>query len=190
MLVGDQGTNNHNLLKDRKEGESIMLSEWPKFESVDENILSQFEKQIDITTEIRTIRKKNSIPQKETLVLKVLVNGKDNNRFNSVIKKLNNLTAIEYINSVPEENSFSFVSNQNEFFIPSGDLVDTESEIIKMQEELKYTKGFLISVGKKLSNERFVSNAPDKVIQIERKKQSDAEEKIKVLENKLSLLIK
>jgi valyl-tRNA synthetase len=59
-----------------------------------------------------------------------------------------------------------------------------------MQEELKYTKGFLISVGKKLSNDRFVSNAPEKVIEIERKKQSDAEEKIKVLENKLSLLIK
>ncbi len=180
----------YHLIKERKDGESIMLSEWPKFESIDQEILTKFEKQTDVTTQIRTIRKKNNIPQKEPLELKVLVNGEDDRVFNSIIKKLNNLSSINYTSSVPDENTFSFVSNQNEFFIPSGDLVDTEAEIKKMEEELKYTKGFLISVGKKLNNERFVSNAPEKVIEIERKKQSDAEEKIKVLENKLSLLTK
>lgn len=180
----------YHLLKNRNKGESIMLSQWPKFDSVNEELLYQFENQIDVTTQIRTIRKKNNIPQKESLALKVLINSKENKQFDSIIKKLNNLNTIEYVSIVPDENTFSFVSNQNEFFIPSGDLVDTEAEIKKMEEELAYTKGFLKSVDKKLSNERFVTNAPDKVIEIERKKQSDAVEKIKVLENKLSLLTK
>lgn len=83
----------------------------------------------------------------------------------------------------------SFRVKASEFYIPLGDLVDTEAELEKMQEELKYTKGFLKGVEKKLSNERFVNNAPEKVVEMERKKQADAQAKIKVLEERIANLI-
>ena len=112
---------------------------------------------------------------------------KTDRSFDPIIAKISNLSTFEYIES-KVDNAFSFVLKSNEYFVPFSEEIDVEAEIKKIEEELKYTKGFLISVSKKLSNERFVSNAPEKVVAIEKKKMADAEAKVKVLEEKLNTL--
>ena len=98
------------------------------------------------------------------------------------------LSGVNYVDSAPEQSGGSFRANNFEFFIPLEGKIDIEKEQLKLEEELKYAKGFLVSVQKKLSNERFVSNAPDQVLANERKKEADALEKIEVIEKSLSTL--
>ena len=107
--------------------------------------------------------------------------------FDSVLKKLTNLSEIEKVSTQPD-GVFTFVANNTEYYIPVGDMIDVEAEKAKIQEELDYTKGFMKSVSKKLSNERFVNNAPEKVVEMEKKKLADAEGKIKILEQQLASL--
>ena len=118
----------------------------------------------------------------------IKVNTKVSEEMDAVISKMGNLTKLEYT-SDKVANANSFIIDSNEYFIPFGDDIDLGAEKIKIEEELNYTKGFLQSVLKKLENEKFVSSAPEKVIEIERKKEADALSKIKILEEKLQSMI-
>ncbi len=176
------------LLTERKEGESIMISLLPEPVTIDEQFLVEFEDVKEAITGIRNIRKENNLPQKETLELMVIKGSKGfNEPLIPVLKKLGNLTEIKLIDE-DVKGATSFRVKTSTFYIDLGDKIDIEEEIKKLEEELKYTKGFLISVQKKLSNERFVNNAPEKVVDIERKKQADAESKITALEEQISNL--
>ncbi len=175
-------------LKERKEGESIMISQWPVVGSYNESFLASFEDAKEAVSGIRNIRTKNNIANKDAIELAVMAGDKGYDaKFNSVISKLGNLSSYT---EVEEEvaGASSFLVKSSTFFIPMGDLVDVEAELEKLEEELKYTKGFLKSVMGKLSNEKFVSGAPEVVVAKERAKQADAEAKIKVLEEQISKL--
>jgi valyl-tRNA synthetase len=174
-----------HLIGDKKEEDCIMVAAWPTIEKIDEELLSNFEAAEEVITNIRNIRKEKNIANKVTLDLMVIDNEKSDRSFDPIIAKISNLSTFGYV-SGKVENAFSFVLKSNEYFVPFSEDIDVEAEIKKIEEELKYTKGFLISVSKKLSNERFVSNAPEEVVAVEKKKMADAEAKVKVLEEKLS----
>ena len=176
------------LLEERKQGESIMISSWPKSTGYDESMIAQFEDVKEAIAGLRTIRTKNNIPNKDQIELAVMVGDKGfAPEFNSVLVKMGNLSAL---NLVTEEVRLaaSFLVKSTTFFVPMGGTIDVEEELKKLQTELDYTKGFLNSVLKKLSNERFVGSAPETVVAIERAKQADAEAKIKVLEEQIASL--
>jgi len=174
------------LLKERKPGESIMISAWPKSTGYDETIIAQFEDVKEAIAGIRTIRTKNNIPQKDQLELAVMVGDKGfSPEFNSVLVKMGNLSTLDLVSEEVKATA-SFLVKSTTFFIPLGGNVDIEEELKKLQAELDYTQGFLNSVLKKLSNERFVSSAPEAVVAVERAKQADAEAKIKVLEEQIA----
>ena len=174
------------LLADRTDEDSIMVSVMHKPDSYDANLLAKFEQVKEVIVAVRNIRKQKNIAFKE--VLEMNYKAKEDNydtSFDCVVAKMCNLKEITVANG-EMTGAMSFIVNAVEYFIPLGDLVDVEEELKKMEEELKYTKGFLISVQKKMSNERFVNNAPAKVIEIEKKKMADAEAKIKVLEDRIA----
>jgi valyl-tRNA synthetase len=173
------------LLKDRKAGESIMISSWPKSTGYDETLIAQFEEVKEAIAGLRTIRTKNNIPNKDQLELAVMIGDKGfAPEFNPVLVKMGNLSAL---NVVTEEVklSASFLVKSTTFFVPMGGTIDLDEELKKLQSELEYTKGFLNSVMKKLGNERFMSGAPEAVVAVERAKLADAEAKIKVLEEQI-----
>ena len=174
------------LLKERKQGESIMISAWPKSTGYDEDMISRFEDVKEAIAGMRTIRTKNNIPNKDQIELAVIPGDKGYaSEFNAVLVKMGNLSAM---NEVSEEVKLaaSFLVKSTTFYVPLGATIDVEEELKKLQAELDYTKGFLASVMKKLSNERFVSSAPEAVVATERAKQADAEAKIKVLEDQIA----
>ena len=176
------------LLKERKQGDSITISSWPKSTGYDETLIAQFEDVKEAIAGLRTIRTKNNIPNKDQLELAIMAGDKGfAPEFNSVLVKMGNLSAL---NLVTEEVKLaaSFLVKSTTFFVPMGGTIDVEEELKKLQAELDYTKGFLNSVMKKLSNERFVSSAPEAVVATERAKQADAEAKIKVLEEQIASL--
>jgi valyl-tRNA synthetase len=174
-------------LRNRKDEEDIIISAWPKVEELNTGVLSGFEYCEQVITEIRTIRKQQSIANKVKLDLFVKKNNEFDDSFDAVIIKLGNLTQLVY-SSDKIANSNSFIVGGNEYFIPFGEAIDVEAERLKVQEELSYTKGFLQSVQKKLQNEKFVNSAPEQVVSIERKKEQDALGKIALLEDKLASL--
>ena len=174
-------------LRNRKDEEDIIISAWPKVEELNTGVLSGFEYCEQVITEIRTIRKQQSIANKVKLDLFVKKNNEFDDSFDSVIIKMGNLTQLAY-SSDKIANSNSFIVGGNEYFIPFGDAIDVEAERLKVQEELTYTKGFLQSVQKKLQNEKFVNSAPEQVVSIEKKKEQDALGKIALLEDKLASL--
>lgn len=174
------------LLKERKQGESIMISAWPKSTGYDEDMINRFEDVKEAIAGMRTIRTKNNIPNKDQFELAVIPGDKGYaSEFNAVLVKMGNLSAM---NEVSEEVKLaaSFLVKSTTFYVPLGATIDVEEELKKLQAELDYTKGFLASVMKKLSNERFVSSAPEAVVATERAKQADAEAKIKVLEDQIA----
>lgn len=176
------------LLKERKQGESIMISAWPKSTGYDEDMINRFEDVKEAIAGLRTIRTKNNIPNKDQIELAVIPGDKGYaSEFNAVLVKMGNLSAM---NEVSEEVKLaaSFLVKSTTFYVPLGATIDVEEELKKLQAELDYTKGFLASVMKKLSNERFVSSAPEAVVATERAKQADAEAKIKVLEDQIASL--
>ena len=170
------------LMDERKDGESLMIEKMPEAESYNENIIDSFERIKEIITGVRNVRNENGIAQKEALALKV--KGAYDNEFGSCVVKMANLSALEET-KIKIDGAVSFMVKSAEFYIELGDLVDVEEELKKLTEELKYNKGFLVSVMKKLGNERFVQNAPEKVIAIETQKKDDAEAKIKILEERI-----
>jgi len=174
------------LLKERQQGDSITISSWPKSTGYDETLIAQFEDVKEAIAGLRTIRTKNNIPNKDQLELAIVAGDKGfAPEFNSVLVKMGNLSAL---NLVTEEvkAAASFLVKSTTFFVPMVGTIDVEEELKKLQAELDYTKGFLNSVVKKLSNERFVSSAPEAVVAVERAKQADAEAKIKVLEEQIT----
>jgi valyl-tRNA synthetase len=150
---------------------------------------SRFEQLKEIVTGVRNVRLQKNIAQKEVLSLQVV--GEDSPLFayKEVAVKLCNLSAIEVVNEKPE-GAASFMVGTTEYFIPLGGMINVEEELAKLEADLKYQEGFLQSVLKKLSNEKFVSKAPANVIEMERKKQADAESKIASLKAGIAALKK
>lgn len=176
-------------ITERTPEEALVVANWPDKMEVDESLIAEFDFAAEVVSGgVRNIRKEKNIPpNKEALALSVLNEGKVATTWDVVIQKLTNVSEVTYVNA-GVEGSLSFRVKSNEYFIPMSGAIDIEAERKKIEEELKYTKGFLQSVQKKLSNERFVNNAPEKVIANERKKQADAEAKIETLEKSLSSL--
>ena len=175
------------LIEKRKESTFIVNEKWPDFKNVDNNILEEFIIFKDVVSGIRNVRKHNNIASKVLLDLKLKVNKEWKNQFNSLIIKLGNIAEIEEVDE-SIKGSNSFVVNNNEFFIPFNKGIDVEAEMVKVRTELEDKKGFLKSVMAKVNNDKFMSNAPEKVVQLELKKKSDAESQIKILEDRLTEL--
>ena len=176
-----------HLIRERKEGEDIIVAKWPEFTGVNQATLDGFSYAEEVITNLRNIRKQNNIANKVKLELFVKKNVDSETSFDAVIVKMGNLTKLEYT-ADKISNSNSFLIQSNEYFVPFGEEIDIEAEKIKITEELTYTKGFLASVQKKLQNEKFMAGAPEQVVTIERKKESDALSKIAILEEKLATL--
>ena len=174
-------------LKERKTGESIMVSVINNDTPYDENLLKEFEFVKEIIVGIRNIRKQNNIAFKDSLELKVKKNDRYPAAFASIVEKMGNISATETVTEAVK-GAWSFIVDTVEYFIPGTGNVDTAEVKAKLEEELKYTRGFLKSVMAKLSNERFVSGAPEQVVANERKKQADAEAKIAAIEAQLAEL--
>ena len=178
---------------DRKPGESIMTAQLETFEGRDlqaaNELCNTFDQLKEIISGIRNIRLQKNIAQKEALEMLVLGENTQLMAYAEVVKKMANLSAVTVIDSKPE-GAASFMVGTTEYFIPLGNLIDVEEELKKLEADLKYQEGFLQSVLKKLSNEKFVSKAPANVIEMERKKQSDAETKIAALKESIAALKK
>ncbi|MGE4288562.1 MAG: valine--tRNA ligase [Salinivirgaceae bacterium] len=176
------------LMTKRGNKESIMVAEWPKAAKYNQPFINQFEDAKAVITEIRSVRKNRNISYKETLDL--MVNpGQDGYQanFDAVIIKMGSLNAIAQVSN-KVENAVAFMVKTSEYFVPLGESLDVEAEIKKLNEDLNYQQGFLKSVMGKLSNEKFVSGAPEKVVEMERKKLADAESKIKAIEEQIAAL--
>ena len=174
-------------LATRAQGESIMVSPMPKAEAVDEALLSRFALLQEAVSAIRNIRKQKNLPQKQAVELKVVLDENYPKEAEAVLVKMGNLSAVT---PVTEKNptDAGFIVKTTQYFIPMGDNVNIEEEIAKLEKDLSYYEGFLTSVMKKLSNERFVSSAPAQVVANERAKQADAEAKIAALKEQLAAL--
>ena len=173
---------------DRKPGESIMVQTLQVSDKYDETIIAQFEAVKEVIGGIRTIRLQKNIAQKEALSLEV-VGESPVATFNPVIAKLCNLSSIDTVDN-KAEGAAAFMVGTTEYAVPLGNLINVEEELKKLEADLKYQEGFLQSVMKKLSNEKFVSKAPANVIEMERKKQADAETKIAALKESIAALKK
>ena len=174
-------------LAPRAEGESIMVSPMPKVEAADEALLARFALLQEAVSAIRNVRKQKNLPQKEAVELKVVLDENYPKEFEAVLVKMGNLSAVT---AVTEKNptDAGFIVKTTQYFIPMGDNVNIEEEIAKLEKDLAYYEGFLVSVMKKLSNERFVNSAPAQVVANERAKQADAEAKIAAIREQLSAL--
>jgi len=175
-------------LEERPEGSSIMTEQMPLPGPYEAGMLTRFDTVREIVTAVRAIRKERSIAAREPLVL-CAAPGATGTEFDPVIIRMCNLSEIRVVEG-KVEGAVSFRIHTSEFFIPIGDGVDHEEEIRKMEEELKYTEGFLATVLKKLSNEKFVANAPGAVIKHERKKEADARARIVTLKESIAHLQK
>ena len=174
-------------LAQRADGESIMTSLMPKAEAFDQTIIDEFETLKEIIAGIRTIRLQKHIANKEELTLQV--NGAYNEALQAVLTKMANLKAVEKVEE-KDPTAASFRVGVTEFSVPLESNVNIEEELKKLNADLAYYEGFLATVEKKLSNEKFVANAPEKVVAIERKKQSDAQEKIDAIKASIAALSK
>jgi valyl-tRNA synthetase len=176
-------------LNERKDNNCIIVSSWPTARSFDDKILIEGEIAFEIVTEVRNTRNIKGISPKEALTL--FVKKKNQlviQKFWPVIKKLSNLKEISFVEKAPETSATPFLVRSSEFFIPTEGKVDAAKERETIVKEIEYQKGFLASVDKKLSNEKFVNSAPPQVVDVERKKKADAEAKIKALEESLARL--
>ena len=174
-------------LAPRKDGESIMVSPMPRAEAFDEGVLARFELMQEAVSAIRNIRKQKNLAQKEALEVKVIADENYPSEFEPVLIKLANATAVEKV-AEKDSTAVGFIVKTTQYFVPMGDKIDKEAEIAALTKDLEYYEGFLASVMKKLSNERFVSSAPEKVVANERAKQADAEAKITAIKEQLAAL--
>ena len=172
----------------RKEGESIMVARMPEPKGYDAHVIEQFETTKQIISGIRAIRLQKNIANREPLTLQIL-RGLHDDANNSVIVKLSNLAQIDRV-SEKNANSATFLVGTSEYAVPLGNNIDVEAELQKLEADLQYMQGFLRTVMGKLGNERFVNNAPENVVALERKKKADAESKIKSIEERIAELRK
>ena len=175
-------------LCDRTDGESLMVSPLSMSALVDEDIIREFEVVKEVISNIRSIRLQKNIAQKETLELQV-IGENPVVAFNAVIMKMCNLSSINIVEN-KADGAASFMVGTTEYAVPLGNMIDVEAEIARMEAELKHKEGFLQGVLKKLGNEKFVNNAPAAVLEMERKKQADAESIIKSLKESIAALKK
>ncbi len=169
----------------RSPEQALIVAEWPKAKPYNESLLADFDFTMEVISGIRTIRKDKNIPFKDVIELKVVNTEKASTYFDSIISKLGNIASLDYV-AEKVDGALSYRIKSNEYFIPITGSVDIEAEIVKLTEELNYTKGFLKSVQGKLSNEKFVAGAPEQVIANERKKEADALSKIATIEQSLA----
>ena len=172
-------------IADRTPEQALIVAQWPQAKDYNEQLIADFDFTIEVISGIRAIRKDKNIPFKDAIDLKVINNEKASTYFDAVITKLGNITNLEYVTD-KVDGALSYRVKSNEYFIPITGAIDVESEVAKLSEELEYTKGFLRSVQAKLSNEKFVAGAPEKVIEMERKKEADALAKIETIEQSLA----
>ena len=172
---------------ERTPEEALIVSTWPTLKPFNANLISEFENTMEVISGIRTIRKDKNIPFKDSIEFKVVNNDNVSHHFDSVITKLGNISSLEYV-SEKVEGALSFRVKSNEYFIPISGNINVEEEISKLTEELIYIQGFLKSVQAKLSNEKFVSGAPEKVLANEKQKEADALAKIATIEQSLASL--
>lgn len=166
---------------------ALIISEYPKITSFDVDFIDRFTFATDVVSGLRTIRKEKNIAFKEAIEVSVLNNENNSTEFDSVIQKLTNASSISYVSDKVEGASFRVKSN--EYFVPiSLDNINVEEEIDKLTKELQRAEGFLKGIQKKLSNERFVNNAPEQVVAIEKKKESDTLAKIETIKQSLASL--
>ncbi|MDT7829648.1 valine--tRNA ligase [Pricia sp. S334] len=190
-------------ITERTPEEALVVAKWPSIRdgdipsgqeddsiapgSTDSELIRRFNFAAEVVSGVRNIRKEKNIPMKEELELFVKNEENTSKNWDVIVKKLTNLSQISYVEA-SVDGALTFRVKSNEYFIPVSEAIDIEVEIEKLEEELKYTRGFLKSVQNKLANERFVNNAPKQVIDRERKKQVDAEAKIETLEKSLRSL--
>jgi len=175
--------------QERNGKECIIVASWPTVSTFDQKILDESILAFDVVAEIRNTRNTKGLSPKDALKL-LVKNGEQApiKSFWPVIKKLSNISEISFVTEAPATNATPFIVKSTEFFIPLEGKIDAEKEREALLKELDYHKGFLVSVDKKLSNEKFVAGAPPQVIEMERKKKADAEAKIKALEESLGRL--
>jgi valyl-tRNA synthetase len=174
-----------SLIRNESEQQFLLHEQEPAFKTDDTSVLQQFELVRELVTAIRNFRSEKGISPKESIQL--YCRSRSNNdslAFSHCLIKLGNLSSLEY-SSEDHGNGFTLMIRTDEFFIPAGDSIDLEAEKEKLEKELEYLKGFLASVNKKLSNEKFVANAKPEIVETEKRKESDALQKIKLLENQL-----
>ena len=174
-------------ISSRTPQEALIIANYPEEKPFDEGILEEFEFIKEVISGIRTIRKEKNIPFKEEISLSIIDNEHFTTKWNSIIEKLGNVSAISYVEKATE-GAISFRVKANEYFIPILDKINVEEEIKKLETELHYAEGFLKSVRAKLSNEKFVNSAPAQVVENERKKESDTLAKIETLTQSLKKL--
>ncbi|MDE5609005.1 MAG: valine--tRNA ligase [Bacteroidales bacterium] len=177
------------VLGERKEGETVMFQPLPEktLTPEQENLLAHFEQASEIIMSVRALRNEKNIPQKNALALKIKAGADKKGLFDGLIAKLCNLESVEYV-SASVDGAFTFMAANTEFFVPMAGLVNVEDERARAEKDLKYEQGFLLSVRKKLENKRFVDNAPQAVVDAERKKMADCEQRIALLEAQLKQL--
>jgi valyl-tRNA synthetase len=176
-------------LEPRAEGETIMFQPWPVVGTIDAVLETEVEEAKQVITEIRNLRKTKNIPQRNQLEVMVRSENGISPVTGSIAPKLVNASSFSILSEKPH-NAFSFVVKADEYFIPLEETIDMEEELGKVKKEMEYTKGFLKAIEGKLNNTKFVSNAPGKVIEMERKKKADAEAKLKALEEQLTTMEK
>ena len=174
-------------LAPRAEGDSICVAQMPRPAAEDAAMLARFELAKEVITSVRNVRNQKNLPQKEALTLRVIADENYPAEFAPVLEKMANLTAIETV-AEKDPADAAFIVKTTQYFVPMAGKIDVEAEIEKLMAELSYQEGFLASVMKKLSNERFVASAPEKVVANERAKQADAEAKITAIREQLKAL--
>ncbi len=170
----------------RQSGESIMSATWPRALAADDVLLQKVEKTKEIVAAMRNIRADKGLSPREELAIMVSKPDFDHS-LDSLCQKLANVSQITNVAESPS-GAVVFMVDATEFFVPLSDHIDVEAELKKLQDELTYQEGFLASVMKKLSNEKFVNSAPEKVVGAERKKQADAEQRIEAIKNSMASL--
>jgi valyl-tRNA synthetase len=177
-----------HLISERKEKDCIIVSSWPIAKTENHALIKDFEIIVELITAVRNIRKQKNISPKEKLELyEKTEQGASTKKFNGIISKLCNLSKYEYVTS-KKEGAYSFVLKNMELYVPLNQNIDVDAERQRLSKELEYNVGFLKSVQVKLGNEKFVANAKPELIANEKKKQADAEAKIKAIEEQLSSL--
>ena len=176
-----------HAIKPRKEGESIMVAQLPQLADADATLLARFTLVQEAVSAIRNIRKQKNMPQRDAIELKVIRDENYPAEFEAIISKMGNISTINFI-SEKAATDIGFIVKTTQYFVPMGDNINREEEIAKLEKELAYHEGFLASVMKKLSNERFVNSAPAQVVANERAKQSDAEAKIAAIKEQINAL--
>ena len=170
-----------------KRNNDIIVANWPESNSFNKKLIRSFETTMQVVSGIRNIRKEKNIAKKESLELHIIENEKLEYNLNSIILKLGNLSKLVYSDKKIDQ-AFTFMVKSNEYFIPLSDSFDKDAELEKLNKDLSYTQGFLKIVESKLSNKKFVDNAPKNLVENEKNKLKDAKEKIRILTEKINSL--